>query len=411
MRHQPRRPARRSCSNKNELVLFSTLVQFCQGRAEFPKGEHMLVLLKKQPTTCCRPPIGQSPPSTVAPRCNHVVKRSNPCAVEDAVLRVKLSSDGSEPSRYLASEHLNKILTKICKTCSKTLVYIMSYKIIITLEGELSKLLTIAIGNYLTEYFKIICIRGVQRQMSQKCRRAPFRLYPAECRLFAAEQGENYAPVSVLRMDTNDLYLSLAIFQIVGHLYILKNSLTSIPRPKNKTFNEVNDMTISVEMFDNEENKQVYKDISECISHHCMIIRFTDEVSALFGPTIAISYLFHLFGCCLSLLQVLSGVRRYDSLLGGQNIALTDHPSYSTDLAPKYFYLFPSVNNKLRGQRFSSREEAVDAFKMRVLEIPKSEWEKQNTTDRREAGRDVHKKRRTEAFSGGSDILRTRADE
>ncbi|GBP37626.1 hypothetical protein EVAR_34663_1 [Eumeta japonica] len=37
---------------------------------------------------------------------------------------------------------------------------------------------------------------------------------------------------------------------------------------------------------------------------------FTDEVSTLFGPTIAISYLFHLFGCCLSLLQVLSGVRR-----------------------------------------------------------------------------------------------------
>ncbi|GBP37587.1 hypothetical protein EVAR_34623_1 [Eumeta japonica] len=104
-----------------------------------------------------------------------------------------------------------------------------------------------------------------------------------------------------------DLYLSLAVFQIVGHLYILKHSLTSIPRPKNKTFIEVYDMPVAVEMFDDEENKQVYKDISECISHHCMIIRFTDEVSVLFGPTIAISYLFHLFGCCLSLLQVLSG--------------------------------------------------------------------------------------------------------
>ncbi|GBP51342.1 hypothetical protein EVAR_34128_1 [Eumeta japonica] len=105
-----------------------------------------------------------------------------------------------------------------------------------------------------------------------------------------------------------DLYLSLAVFQIIGHLYILKHSLSGIPRPKNKTFIEVYDMPIAVEMFDVEENRQVYKYISECISHHCTIIRFTDEVSVLFGPTIACSYLFHL-GCCLSLLQVLSGVR------------------------------------------------------------------------------------------------------
>ncbi|GBP37631.1 hypothetical protein EVAR_34668_1 [Eumeta japonica] len=150
-----------------------------------------------------------------------------------------------------------------------------------------------------------------------------------------------------------DLYLSLAVFQIVGHLYILKHSLTSIPRPKNKTFVEVYDMPIAVEMFDDEENKQVYKDISECrrsydspeqstskvaaeangsvrqgiceriaVRAGCpfvgcdrtsdnfktqLAIRFTNEVSVLFGPTIAISYLFHLFGCCLSLLQVLSG--------------------------------------------------------------------------------------------------------
>ncbi|GBP37582.1 hypothetical protein EVAR_34618_1 [Eumeta japonica] len=70
-----------------------------------------------------------------------------------------------------------------------------------------------------------------------------------------------------------DLYLSLAVFQIVGHLYILKHNLTSMLRPKNKNFIEVYDMPVAVEMFDDEENEQVYKDISECISHHCMIIR------------------------------------------------------------------------------------------------------------------------------------------
>ncbi|GBP37562.1 hypothetical protein EVAR_34597_1 [Eumeta japonica] len=70
-----------------------------------------------------------------------------------------------------------------------------------------------------------------------------------------------------------DLYLSLAVFQIVGHLYILKYDLTSMMRPKNKTIIEVYDMPVAVEMFDDEENKKMYKDISECISHHCMIIR------------------------------------------------------------------------------------------------------------------------------------------
>ncbi|GBP81000.1 hypothetical protein EVAR_68811_1 [Eumeta japonica] len=61
-----------------------------------------------------------------------------------------------------------------------------------------------------------------------------------------------------------------------------------------------------------------------------------------------------------------------------QKIELTGHPSYSPDLAPKDFYLFPIAKNKLRGQRFSGREEAVDAFKMHVLEIPQAEWKKCN---------------------------------
>ncbi|GBP60786.1 Histone-lysine N-methyltransferase SETMAR [Eumeta japonica] len=62
--------------------------------------------------------------------------------------------------------------------------------------------------------------------------------------------------------------------------------------------------------------------------------------------------------------------------LESQKFELLDHPPYSLDLAPNNFYVFPSVKNKLRGQRFSSREEAVDAFKMHVLDIVQSEWKK-----------------------------------
>lgn len=62
--------------------------------------------------------------------------------------------------------------------------------------------------------------------------------------------------------------------------------------------------------------------------------------------------------------------------LTGQNIELMGHPPYSPDLAPNDFFLFPHIKNKLRGQRFSTPEEAVDAFKTHVLELPQSEWKK-----------------------------------
>ena len=52
------------------------------------------------------------------------------------------------------------------------------------------------------------------------------------------------------------------------------------------------------------------------------------------------------------------------------------HPPYSPDLAPNDFFLFPYVKNKMRGQCFSRPEKAVDAFRMHVLEIPHSEWQK-----------------------------------
>ncbi|GBP26782.1 hypothetical protein EVAR_81147_1 [Eumeta japonica] len=57
----------------------------------------------------------------------------------------------------------------------------------------------------------------------------------------------------------------------------------------------------------------------------------------------------------------------------GPKIELTGHPPCSSDLAPNDFCLFPSVKNKLRGKRFTSREVAVDATKMHVLETLQSE--------------------------------------
>ncbi|CAH2002385.1 unnamed protein product [Acanthoscelides obtectus] len=59
-----------------------------------------------------------------------------------------------------------------------------------------------------------------------------------------------------------------------------------------------------------------------------------------------------------------------------KNVELLDHPSYSPDLSPNDFFTFPKIRNRLRGQRFQSPEEAVDAFKNAVLDLPANEWNK-----------------------------------
>ncbi|CAH1988640.1 unnamed protein product [Acanthoscelides obtectus] len=56
-----------------------------------------------------------------------------------------------------------------------------------------------------------------------------------------------------------------------------------------------------------------------------------------------------------------------------ENMELLDHPPYSPDLSPSDFFTFPKIKNRLRVQRFQSPEEAVDAFKNAVLDLPASE--------------------------------------
>ncbi|CAH1953878.1 unnamed protein product [Acanthoscelides obtectus] len=59
-----------------------------------------------------------------------------------------------------------------------------------------------------------------------------------------------------------------------------------------------------------------------------------------------------------------------------ENVELLDHPPYSPDLSPNDFFTFPKIKNRLRGQRFQSPEEAVDAFKNAVLDLPANELNK-----------------------------------
>ncbi|CAH1992572.1 unnamed protein product [Acanthoscelides obtectus] len=59
-----------------------------------------------------------------------------------------------------------------------------------------------------------------------------------------------------------------------------------------------------------------------------------------------------------------------------ENVDLLDHPPFSPHLSNNDFFTFPKIKNRLRGQRFQSSEEAVDAFKNAVFDLPANEWNK-----------------------------------
>ncbi len=58
-----------------------------------------------------------------------------------------------------------------------------------------------------------------------------------------------------------------------------------------------------------------------------------------------------------------------------KSIEETCHPAYSPDLAPCDFYIFPKLKQYLRGKRFQSDEELLDAIHIFFKKLKKSDYE------------------------------------
>lgn len=61
--------------------------------------------------------------------------------------------------------------------------------------------------------------------------------------------------------------------------------------------------------------------------------------------------------------------------LRASGIKVLEHPSYSPDLAPCDFGLFPFVKNRMKGRKFSTDEQLVGAFEEELELIDKEKWE------------------------------------
>ncbi|XP_063544418.1 uncharacterized protein LOC134752671 [Cydia strobilella] len=89
-----------------------------------------------------------------------------------------------------------------------------------------------------------------------------------------------------------DLLLSLIVFQIWGHLNILKHNLLSII-PKDG-------------MYSPEENMRVREILKEIIEHHKVIIKFVDKCSDAFSEELFVFYMLMQLLTCTCLLEVSS---------------------------------------------------------------------------------------------------------
>jgi histone-lysine N-methyltransferase SETMAR len=60
--------------------------------------------------------------------------------------------------------------------------------------------------------------------------------------------------------------------------------------------------------------------------------------------------------------------------LGDPQYKLLEHPYYSPNLAPSDFYLFPKLKLFLRGQGFSSNQEAIAAVEGYFADLTKNHY-------------------------------------
>ena len=62
------------------------------------------------------------------------------------------------------------------------------------------------------------------------------------------------------------------------------------------------------------------------------------------------------------------------SFLASENVEVLNHPTYSPDLSPCDFFLFPRLRKMLSGNKFTSRSSLGSAIYQCLQQIPKEDY-------------------------------------
>ncbi|XP_061726622.1 uncharacterized protein LOC133532114 isoform X2 [Cydia pomonella] len=155
--------------------------------------------------------------------------------------------------------------------------------------------------------------------------------------------------VTTIGMCVFDLLLILIVFQIWGHLRILKHNLENIPLPENSI------------MYSVEENNNIRILLKENILHHNLIVKFVDRCSDAFSEYLFAFYMLMQLITCILLLEVTSFSA--DSLAKYGPLTVVIHQQLI-----QVSIMFEMLNTK--------SEQLIDA----VYAIP---WEHMDTKNRR----------------------------
>nr|CAI43910.1 olfactory receptor-1 [Bombyx mori] len=100
-----------------------------------------------------------------------------------------------------------------------------------------------------------------------------------------------------------DLLMCLMVMHVWGHLKILSHNLINFPRPKASHVITTPNGPTNVETYTEEESKEVFARLRECIKHYGTVDDFANDMSETFGVILLVYYGFHQVSLCMLLLE------------------------------------------------------------------------------------------------------------
>ncbi|CAG9122757.1 unnamed protein product [Plutella xylostella] len=179
--------------------------------------------------------------------------------------------------------------------------------------------------------------------------------------------------IGAVAMFAIDAIVSAIIFQIIGHILILKHDIENLPEPKRETvvvfphtgYEGHLGERVRLRLYDDEENKYIHNVLVGIIKHHKYILGYVNEVSGFFGPTVGLNYMFHLVAGCVLLLECI----RCDQDVLLRNLTLVGVSLVNLAVHSVTFEIVGSYSEQLIDAVYSMPWESMDISNQKCMKL------------------------------------------